>query len=406
MSQTVRIPAWEVKLGMHVVALDRPWLGTPFLLQGFVVTTQEEIDTLRELCLYVDIEAGGDKPVRRKPRRAKVKPKVERIERRRTWSDTASLADEMPNAAPAHTAGLQTSRALYADIAAGRSPDMDAIEATVSGCVTSILRNPGPMELLSRLRNRDEYTSEHSLNVALLAIGFGRNLGLEEADLQRVGTAAMLHDVGKMRTPLDILNKPGRLDPDEAAIMRDHARHGFEILADSQAVPQLAVEVAHSHHESPDGSGYPRKLTAESISDFTGIVTLCDVYDAITSDRPYKAGRSSIDALKVIHGLRGQKFHPLLAEAFIRHIGLYPRGSIVELRSGEVGLVTAYTEYRHLPHVLMVRDADKQPMEPRMVDLRRAAVSQSQARLIRKVLANGSYGVRVQDYIISGELVI
>lgn len=396
--RTIRIPAPDVRKGMRVVALDRSWLGTPFLLQGFEVTQERELELLCEWCTEVEVQVPEDfkrpSSLTRSGQRA-----PQRIERRHHYADTRPAAEEFETAGPIFRRGLAQARSLHTAVAAGKPLDLNAVRGTVADCVNSVVRNPAPLRLLSQLRNRDEYTAEHSLNVALLAISFGRHLGLAESDLHSVGTAAILHDIGKMRTPLEILNKPGRLEPDEAEIMRDHARQGYEILTDTQGVPPLAMEVAHCHHEAPDGSGYPRQLRADSLSDFNSIVTLCDVYDAITSERIYKPGRSSVDALKVIHGLRGSKFHEGLATEFIRHISLYPIGSIVELRTGEVAIVIGHTTHRHLPKVLIVRDADKQVMEPRLTHLDKAAASISQARLIKRVLPNGSYSVQIAEFM-------
>lgn len=390
---------------MQVVALDRPWLGTPFLLQGFEVRTEAEVLQLQEWSqtvevLFTEALRGVDLSARSQA----AQPTAARLKRAAVpdRSKKSRLDDELREAEPLHDDALQVALSVYDAVAAGRPPNVAAVRNVVTGCVASILRNPGALQLLSRLRDSDRYTSEHSLNVALLAIGVGRHMGLEERELYQLGMAGMLHDVGKMHVPNEVLNKPSKLDADEARIMRDHARMGFEILQSSPRVPKVAIDVAHSHHEAQDGSGYPRGLTANQISDYTSLVTLCDVYDAIISDRPYKKGRSSLDALRVLNGLRGTQFHDVFTGDFINSVGLYPLGSIVELQSGEIGVVMAHTEFRHLPCVLLMRDADHQPIDPRPVDLRRSARSSSKARLIRNVLGPGACGIDLRDCIAFG----
>lgn len=213
----------------------------------------------------------------------------------------------------------------------------------------------------------------------------------------------MLHDVGKMRTPLEILNKEGMLDDKEFQIIRAHAQQGRDILISHRNVYLGAVDVAHTHHEALDGSGYPRGLQSGSISELTRIVTLCDVYDAITSDRCYKHGKSSLEALHIIYRQRGVKFDKELAEQFIQCIGLYPAGCIVELRTGEVGIViSSQQKYRHLPKVLVLRDGEKNIVESRVVDLEIEAGADNKQELVKTTLPNGSYGIRIEEFIRQG----
>ncbi|HSB96153.1 MAG TPA: HD-GYP domain-containing protein, partial [Spongiibacteraceae bacterium] len=247
------------------------------------------------------------------------------------------------------------------------------------------------------------YTSEHSLNVGLLAITFGRHLGASEEDLNKLGMAGMLHDIGKMQTPVEILHKNSALTADEFAIMQKHPIDGRDILMRHNNIYHGAIDVAYSHHENLDGSGYPRKIKAGGITDFTRIVMLCDVFDAVTSDRSYKKGASSLNATRIINDQIGKKFEAKLAQQFIDCIGLYPPGCIVELHSGEVGIVVSTNyRHRHLPNVMVVRDADKQPAANRLVNLERSASAGDTPQLIKNVLPNGSHGVRVEEYVQQG----
>jgi HD-GYP domain-containing protein (c-di-GMP phosphodiesterase class II) len=389
-----------LKVGMYVCELDRPWLETPFILQGFPILSTADIDEIARHCEWVLVEQNEDA----------WSPAEERGQlgtplQRGTPNPPHAVArhDEIRNAQVAHGAARTLTRSFMDDVRLGRAIDIREVKTTVSACVKSVLRNPDAMMWMAKLRSKDEYTSEHCVNVGLLAIIFGRALGASEDDLNKLGLAGMLHDIGKMRTPLDILNKNAALTPDEFRVMRAHAQDGRDILLNHKNIYHGAVDVAYGHHEAPDGSGYPRGIKAGGITDFTRIVTLCDVYDAVTSDRVYRRGASSLNALKIIHDAEGTKFDPRLAGEFIECIGLYPPGSVVELHSGEVGLVIS-TNYRqrHLPKVLLVRDADKQPMPERVLILEKLAASAQSDQLIKSVLPNGTHGVRVEEFVERG----
>lgn len=389
----------ELRPGMFVCELDRPWLETPFILQGFKVTDQEDIDTIAKYCEYVYIEDSEDQWLAQEERAI--------LEAKATSTTikppTSSNKSEYHRASSIHSTAKHLTRNFMDDVRLGQAIDIKEVKGTVSECVSSILRNPDTMMWLTKIRNKDDYTAEHSLNVGLLAITFGRHLGASEDDLNRLGMAGMLHDVGKMRTPNEVLNKEGKLTDEEYAIMQSHARHGRDILMAHKSVDHGAVDVAFSHHEALDGSGYPRKIKASGISDFTRIVTLCDIYDAITSDRIYKAGRSSLEALKILYRNKGIKFDDRLVTEFISCIGLYPPGSIVELKNGKVGIVIS-TNYRHqhLPKVLALRDENKMPMRETVLNLEQLANSGEDAHLIKTVVPNGAHGIRIEKYIEKG----
>ncbi len=359
-----------LKIGMYVCELDRPWLETPFILQGFTIRSLEDIDEIAKHCEWVWIEQTDDawQPAEE---RSQLSPSLQRGP---AWPPPAPGKQAMQQAQAAHTTARALTRSFMDDVRLGRALDVREVKATVSECVKSILRDPDAMMWMAKLRSRDAYTSEHSLNVGLLAITFGRFLGASEEDLNKLGFAGMLHDIGKMRTPVKILNKEGALNEQEFQVMKSHPQQGRDILLSHKNVYHGAVDVAYGHHEALDGSGYPRGIKATSITDFTRIVTLCDVYDAVTSDRVYRRGASSLNALRIIHDARGTKFDARLAEEFIECIGLYPPGSVVELHSGEIGLVIGTNHrHRHLPKLLIVRGPDKQPTQERVISLEKLA---------------------------------
>jgi HD-GYP domain-containing protein (c-di-GMP phosphodiesterase class II) len=395
----MRMPVAGLKIGMYVCELDRPWLETPFILQGFHIRSIDDIDEIAKYCQSVYVELSEDAWLPATERTLQAPGNV----RTKNYINTANRKDEIQHAKNAHTNARALTRSFMDEIRLGRGIDIKEVKATVSECVRSILRNPDAMLWMSKLRSRDEYTSEHSLNVGLLAIAFGRHLGASEEDLNKLGLAGMLHDVGKMQTPLDVLNKGSALNPAEFSVMQKHPVDGRDILMGHRNIYQGAIDVAYGHHENMDGSGYPRKIKASGITDFTRIVTLCDVYDAITSDRIYKKGASSLNAMRIINDQVGKKFDPKLAQQFIDCIGLYPPGSVVELHSGEIGIVVSTNyRHRHLPEVMISRDADKQPVAERLINLEQIAASGDSQHLIKNVLPNGSHGIRVEEYVQKG----
>ncbi len=393
------MPVSELRPGMFVCELDRPWLETPFILQGFKITDQEDIDTIAKHCEYVYIENSEDQWIAQEER-AILESKATST---RIPAPRVGNKQEYHRAAGIHQTAKHLTRSFMDEVRLGNAINLKDVETSVSDCVSSILRNPDSMMWLSKIRKKDDYTAEHSLNVGLLAITFGRHLGASEEDLNKLGMAGMLHDVGKMRTPTEVLNKEGGLTDKEYAIMQSHARHGRDILMAHRTVDNGAVDVAFSHHEALDGTGYPRQLKASGISDFTRIITLCDVYDAVTSDRVYKQGRSSLEALKILYRHKGIKFDDKLATEFISCIGLYPPGSVVELKNGQVGIVIS-TNYRnrHLPKVLVLRDENKVPMRESVINLQQLADRGDDSRVIKTVLPNGAHGIRIERYIEKG----
>lgn len=397
--RVMQIPVTGLKVGMYVTELDRPWLETPFILQGFHIHSVADIEEISKYCQTVYVEVGEDTWLPAQERAVK-ETLSQRINKHAT---TTTRTQEMSSAKSTHETARALTRSFMDDVRLGRGIDIKEVKATVSECVRSILRNPDAMLWMAKLRNKDSYTSEHSLNVGLLAIAFGRHLGASEEDLNKLGVAGMLHDIGKMQTPMEILLKDSALDESEFQIMRQHAQQGRDILLAHRNVYNGAIDVAYSHHENLDGSGYPRKIKSGNITDFTRIVTLCDVYDAITSDRSYKKGASSLNALRIIHDEAGKKFDVKLGQEFIDCIGLYPPGSVVELHSGEIGLVISTNyRHRHLPKVMLLRDSEKQPLPELVVNLEKVAAMGSNLQLIKNVLPNGAHGVRVETYVEKG----
>ena len=397
----LRVPVEELVIGMFVSELDRPWLESPFLMQGFELTSVEDIHAVRETCKYVYVDVrkerrldgrpgpGDRRRQRRKP--VRIKPKV-------------SFAREM---GPASTTYKNTSTLLKSaldTIRLGGALDLPAVKEAVAECVDSAIRNPDALMWLTQLKNKDEYTALHCLNVGIFSAAFARHLGMSRHDMEQAGQCALLHDVGNNRTPLEVLNKEGFLEKQEFEIMKQHAVHGKDILLSTRGVYAGAVDVAHAHHERIDGKGYPRGLSDTQIPLYAKLVGIVDAYDAITSDRVYQNGRTSFEAMQILNECQGTQFDANLVTHFIECVGIYPAGSVVEMSNGEVGIVIQVNRrYKVRPRVLLVLDEDRQPRKPRHIDLTKADLDpEGKSYRIRTTLLAQDLGLDVRQYLEDG----
>ncbi|MBK6286431.1 MAG: HD-GYP domain-containing protein [Gammaproteobacteria bacterium] len=399
-SDRVQVPVAALRVGMRVLELDRPWTETPFLFQGFRIETLQQIEEISRYCAHVVVEYDVDLWI--KPTERAVLGKS--VRRRPSSDSPPPLRQNYESASRLQNDARALTRNMMDDVRLGRAINIEEVKATVSNAVKTIIDSPDAMIWLSRIRTKSEYTAEHCVNVGLLSINFGRHLGYGEDDLRHIGLAGMLHDVGKSLTPVEVLHKEGALNQEEFELMRAHTTDGRNILMAHRDAPYGSVDVAYAHHESLDGTGYPRKLKAAGISDMTRIVTICDVYDAITSDRCYRRGQPSLRALDVLNRESGKKFDARLVEEFVRCMGLYPTGSVVELKNGCHGIVTTTNHRnRHLPRVLLIRDEAHQPCAERILDLGKLSGQEGmEGWLIKTVVPNGVHGIRVEEYVRRG----
>lgn len=399
-AKQARIPVTALRVGMRVIELDRPWTETPFVFQGFRLENVQQIAEVAQYCAEVVVEYAEDEWVPATRHAVLDAP----VRRRHAWAANAPSVKAYESAGRLQEDARALTRSIMDDVRLGRAINVKEVKSTVSAAVKNVLDSPDAVLWLSRIRHRDSYTSEHCVNVGLLAINFGRHLGYSEEDLNTIGVAAMLHDVGKTLTPLEVLNKEGALTVQEFELMKAHTTEGRNILMAHRNLSYGSVDVAYGHHEALDGTGYPRKLKASGIPEMTRIVTLCDVYDAVTSDRCYRKGLSSLRGLEILKRGRGTKYDERLVDEYVRCMGLYLTGSVVQLVNGAYGIVLS-TNYRnrHLPRVLLVRDEQHQPCAERVLDLQKlSGQSSMQGWLIREVVPNGTLGIRVEEYVRRG----
>lgn len=241
--------------------------------------------------------------------------------------------------------------AMFQDARLGKVIEAEGAHALVNEIAASVERHPSAIISLARLKTADEYTYLHSVAVCALMIALARQIGLEESLVREAGVAGLLHDIGKMSVPLDVLNKPGRLDDSEFATVREHPRRGADILREGRQVSALVLDVCLHHHEKLDGTGYPHGLSGDQISLFARMGAICDVYDAITSDRPYKTGWDPAESLQRMARWCGGHLDGALFQSFVRCLGIYPVGSLVRLQSERLAVVVEQSSELLLPIV-------------------------------------------------------
>jgi HD-GYP domain-containing protein (c-di-GMP phosphodiesterase class II) len=381
------IPVGELKFGMYVAELDRPWTETPFVFQGFVLQTREQLEILKKYCrsVMVDSERAAYPEPAAPAARHKTRVPVEH---------------EITAARTAHSDAETTVREMLASVRANRALDAGSIEQAVSMMTESVLRNPDALLLFSQLREKDDYTRAHALDVAVYMASFGRFLQLPAEHISLLCYLGLMQDIGKLRVPNAIITKRERLTPLEFEQAKKHVEHSVQILQATPGLPPQLPELAALHHERQDGSGYPRGLQGRDIGMFGAIAAIVDTFAALTSRRPYGEPVSPSTALSMLYKWRGSFFEATLVEQFIRCIGIFPLGSVVELNSGEIGIVIAQnTEKRLQPRVMVIRDAAGHPLRPqKLLDLsREPRVSPEEIYRIKRTLEYGKVGVSAES---------
>ncbi len=382
---------------MYVAELDRPWLETPFLFQGFYVNNDEELAAVRSHCRQIVIDTRVDEE------RPAAPPAPRPV--RRPAEAMRELKDEIKQASGIHVAVYASVEQVMGELKSSGKLNVHQLEAAVLPMVDSVLRNPAAMSCLMRIRRKGGYLYSHSLASSVWATVLGREIGLERDALRVVALGAMLLDVGKTRIPEAILGKPGKLDAGEVKQMRRHVELGLEIVKEAGVVDPRVLDMIAHHHERHNGSGYPDGRKGGEIPVYGRIAGVVDTYDAMITSRPYASTRSSYGALRQLRSLAGTEFQSELVDQFTQAIGMFPTGTLVLLNTGEVAVVTAQSRIRRLrPEIMIILDAEKQPLaDYRVVDLNQvSATADDQASLwIEQGLEPGAYGVDPAEYYLN-----
>jgi HD-GYP domain-containing protein (c-di-GMP phosphodiesterase class II) len=368
----------DLEKGMHVSSLDRPWLETSFVLQGFQISTDEDIQRLRKSCDYVYIDTGlsrlEENLIRRKVRTRRPRKTKQELFPKKTlklYQDAVAWDEEYPKAQEAVQGLSESIDHIFENAAKGGTLEISRIKKAVDPMISSITRNPDACIWLARMKQEDQYTYQHSLGASIWAVALGRQLGLPRSDLRSLALGAVLFDVGKLQLDKDLLSVERALTEEEFTQVKEHVQLGVEAIKANGVINEDVISMVESHHERHNGSGYPKGLKGDAIPVFARIAAIVDCYDAITSHRSYARAIPPAVAIKKIYEWKDIDFQAELVEEFIQAIGIYPAGTLVELSSGEIAVVAAEYRTRRLrPKVMVLLDADKKPLEGmKMIDL-------------------------------------
>jgi len=369
-----KVTVEQLQPGMYVQELCGSWLENPFWSKSFLLDVPAKIDKIRAAGLreaWIDTSKGLDVEAPAPP------PVVEPVQQADPGFQFApvqalGMEDELGRAAKLVNKSRQAVVSMFTEARMGNVVNLASAAPLVEEIASSVMRNPGALIGLARLKEADDYTYMHSVAVCALMIALARQLGLDDEQVRDAGMAGLLHDVGKMAIPLAILNKPGRLSEIEFSEVQGHPRAGYKMLLDAVGVSPIALDVCLHHHEKMDGSGYPDRLAGEQISQFARMGAICDVYDAITSNRPYKEGWCPADSLrKMAEWGRAGHFDQTMFAAFVKCLGIYPVGTLVRLKSDRLGVVVEQsTKSLLMPKVRVFFSARSQAyIAPLLLDL-------------------------------------
>lgn len=334
-----KISADQLAVGMYLHKLQGHWIDHPFWRNHFLLDNPDDISLIQRsgiVELWIDTEKGRDVINGGKAETpAAITPQAMLVD---AAGDTP-VAEELERAAKICDQGKIAVMTMLQEARMGKAIDVDSVGSLVEQISQSVFRNPGALISLARLKTADDYTYMHSVAVCALMIALGQQLKLSEEDIHEAGMAGLLHDIGKALMPSEIINKKGSLTDAEFSVIRTHPQQGYELLQHSPDVSAIALDVALHHHEKIDGSGYPHGLVGDNISLFARMAAVCDVYDAITSNRPYKEGWDPAESIRKMSEWSKGHFDESIFNAFVKSIGIYPIGSLVRMRSDRLAIV-------------------------------------------------------------------
>jgi len=346
-----RIRVEQVVLGMHIKEFCGSWMEHPFWRTSFVITNPKDIELILSSSIkevWIDCAKGLDVPegetaVSEAESEAQVEAELKLAAMGARQTAPVPLHQEIERAARICTQSKQAVVSMFQEARMGKAVDANGAQQLVEEISDSLARNASALISLARLKTADDYTYMHSVAVCAMMVALARQLGLDEAQTRSLGLAGLMHDLGKAVMPEEVLNKPGKLTEAEFSIMKSHPVAGHRLLLQVGKADPMALEVCLHHHEKVDGSGYPEGLKGNDISLFAKMGAVCDVYDAITSNRPYKSGWDPAESLRKMAEWAEGHFDQRVFQAFVKILGIYPVGSLLRLTSGRIGVVVEQT---------------------------------------------------------------
>jgi len=364
---------------MHLKEFCGSWMEHPFWRTGFVITDPKDITTILASSIkevWIDSSKGldvadGQSAVTEAESEEQVEEELRQANSARREVAPVTIDVELQRAAKICYQSKQAVVSMFQEARMGNTVDAAGAKQMVEEITDSVSRNPGALISLARLKTADDYTYMHSVAVCAMMVALAKQLGMDEEQSRLAGLAGLMHDLGKAMMPMDVLNKPGKLTDAEFAIIKTHPQEGYRLLKPGKDVDPVVLDVCLHHHEKMDGSGYPEGLKGDQISLFAKMGAVCDVYDAITSNRPYKTGWDPAESLRKMAEWANGHFDGKVFQAFVKSLGIYPIGSLVQLSSGRLGLVVEQTNKSLTTPVVKVFFSTKSNMRivPELVDL-------------------------------------
>ncbi|MBI3283684.1 MAG: HD-GYP domain-containing protein [Burkholderiales bacterium] len=337
-----KIEVGQLRVGMYIHELCSSWIDTPFWQKSFMLNEIEELKKIQNTKIreaWIDTVKGLDVLPKAGNAPAQAIPATATSTSVQRQVTVVSMDEELGRASMIVNKSKQAVYSMFNEARMGKAVDVENAQVLVEEIAESVMRNPGALIGLARLKTKDDYTYMHSVAVCALMVALGKQLGLDEEQMREAGLAGLLHDIGKMAIPGDILNKPGKLTDEEFVSVKTHPAAGHKMLLEAKGVSNITLDVCLHHHEKMDGSGYPERLQGDEISMYARMGAVCDVYDAITSNRPYKQGWCPAESLRKMAEWSNGHFDEKIFQAFVKSIGIYPVGTLVRLESGRLGVV-------------------------------------------------------------------
>ncbi|MEW6590340.1 MAG: HD-GYP domain-containing protein [Pseudomonadota bacterium] len=343
-----KIKSKDLRLGMHLHELCGSWMEHPFWRTKFTLADPQDIRRILDSGIaevWIDVSKGLDVPGETSRQAEQsvtdmlMEAEIERPAQPQPAFQRVEMSEELKRAAMICAKAKHAVVSMFQEVRMGKAVSAESAGALVEEISASVLRNPGALISLARLKTADDYTYMHSVAVCALMVSLGKQLGLGEHELREAGMAGLLHDLGKALMPIKVLNKPGKLTDEEFRIIKNHPVEGHRLLVEGGSASEIVLDVCLHHHEKVDGSGYPDRLSDEQITLFAKMGAVCDVYDAITSNRPYKKGWDPAESIRKMTEWSNGHFDDKVFQAFVKSIGIYPTGSLVKLSSGRLAVV-------------------------------------------------------------------
>ena len=390
-----KIETSELRIGMFIDNLDCSWLKHPFVKNKFTVKNSQIIQKIASAGIrhvYIDIKQGDD------VEELEINDEPEPTPTAKESPDESaktSVAEESGRARLLFREATTVVRNMMEDARLGKQVEMEALDPIAERMVQIAMRNHHALNCVTRIKNKDEYTFMHSVSVAGLMVSFAQALGLAEEVLHQVAIGGLVHDIGKTLIPDKILNKPDKLETSEMDVMKKHVIYSQQLLKESLGLSQEALDVTVLHHERMDGAGYPLGLGGDQISNIGQMAAIVDVYDALTSERAYKEAWEPTHTLKKLIEWSPAHFNPDLVQQFIRCLGIYPVGSLVELESGLLALVMEPGENMLRPRLKAIYSVkQKSYIKVKEIDLARVKTDS-----IVKAISPRQYNIKVEAFM-------